>query len=304
MIRKSHGHTDTAALQDQRAALIDEIAAIVPLREVAKPQGEVALYSMGGAVLLDGSPARLEFSPAGIIAPELSVGTGTLSGLSLNGRPMPMAGEGAMLSGGRLGANFAIRDTHAPDAQAKLDATMRDLVERLEAVDPTLSPGDAGLITDAGQAFDPSLEVGLSSRLAINALADPTQGGELWRLRSGLGSAVSGPVGDGSLLSAMAQTIQASQPTAPGPFEPGSRSVSQLVSDLISDVASKRLSHDSQASFASAQEHALQQIEAAGGVNLDQEMQTLLLIERAYGANARVIETVDRMFDSLMRIGR
>lgn len=304
LIVKSHGQVDTAALQDQRASLIEDIAAIVPLREVAKPRGGIALYTTGGAILLDGSPARLEFTPAGIIVPELSIGAGTLSGLSLNGRPMPMTGEEAMMAGGRLGANFALRDSHAPAAQAKLDATVRDLMQRLEAADPTLLAGNAGLFTDSGQAFDPAFETGLSGRLALNALVDPAQGGEIWRLRNGLGAAMPGAVGDAALLNALAVALQAPQPTAPGPFPAGNRSVGQLVSDLVSGIATQRLSHESRASFASSQKHALQQIEAAGGVNLDEEMQKLLLIERAYGANARVIETVDRMFDSLMRIGR
>jgi len=304
LIRKSHGQSDTAALQDQRAALVEEIAAIVPLREVAKPGGEIALYSTGGAVLLDGSPARFGFEPAGIIVAEMSIGAGTLSGLTLNGRPVRATGEGATLGGGRLGANIALRDTEAPAAQARLDATMRDLVLRLEGADPTIGPGISGLITDNGQPFDPLMETGLGARLMINPLVDPAQGGELWRLRSGLGSATPGPVGDASVLNSLAHSLQETIPTAGSAFPPGHRSAAQLVSDLVSGVATQRLSHESRASFASAQEHALHQIEAAGGVDIDQEMQMLLVIERAYGANARVIETVDRMLDSLMRIGR
>jgi flagellar hook-associated protein 1 FlgK len=35
--------------------------------------------------------------------------------------------------------------------------------------------------------------------------------------------------------------------------------------------------------------------ELAAGVDTDQQLQSLLLIERAYGANAQVIKTVDSM---------
>jgi flagellar hook-associated protein 1 len=304
LVLKAQGQSDTAALQDQRAALIEEIAAIVPIREIQKPGGTVALYTAGGAVLLDRMPARLGFEAAGVIVAGMTIANGSLSGLTLNGRPVLATGEGATLGGGRLGANMTLRDQDAPTAQAMLDATFRNIMERLEGIDPSLLPGNAGLITDNGQPFDPLTEVGLSARLAINSAVDPSQGGELWRLRSGIGASIPGPVGDASFLNAMAAALQDVAPTAPGPLPPGNRSAAQHLSGLVSALSTHRLSHESRAGFATAQEHALRQIEAEGGVNLDREMQTLLLIERAYGANAKVIETVDRMLDALMRIGR
>jgi len=39
-----------------------------------------------------------------------------------------------------------------------------------------------------------------------------------------------------------------------------------------------------------------------GGVDTDAEMQSLLLIEQSYAANARVIQTVSDMLDILMQI--
>ena len=56
---------DTTALMDQRQQLVDQIAGAVPLREVARDNGQIALFTMGGAVLLDGRPSVLGFSPTG-----------------------------------------------------------------------------------------------------------------------------------------------------------------------------------------------------------------------------------------------
>ena len=53
---------DPSALLDNRQALIDEISSIVPLRQVPRDNGQVALYSTGGAILLDGGVAEIEFS--------------------------------------------------------------------------------------------------------------------------------------------------------------------------------------------------------------------------------------------------
>ena len=48
---------------------------------------------------------------------------------------------------------------------------------------------------------------------------------------------------------------------------------------------------------------ALQQrMDDASGVNIDQEMTTLLNLQNAYAANARVLSAVKEMFDMLSRI--
>ena len=43
-------------------------------------------------------------------------------------------------------------------------------------------------------------------------------------------------------------------------------------------------------------------LELEDGVDTDAELQRLLLIEQAYAANARMIETVDDMMQALLRI--
>ena len=41
-------------------------------------------------------------------------------------------------------------------------------------------------------------------------------------------------------------------------------------------------------------------MEKAGGVDTDQELQSLLVIEKNYAANAKVIQTVDEMIKTLL----
>lgn len=295
---------DASGLMDQRQQLIDRIAGVVPLREVDRGMGEVALISSGGAILLDGRPARFGFTPVATVVPGMTIGGGLLSGLTLNDRPMPTSGAGSLLGEGRLAANFALRDQIAPDAQAQLDALARDLVERFSApsTDPTLLPGSAGLFTDAGGPADPATEIGLASRLRVNTAVDPDSGGALWRLRDGIGAATPGNIGSGERLAALSDALTTQRIPASGMFTTGSRSVSGLAGDLLSAVSSARLSAEKEASFATAKAFALGQSERERGVDTDREMQQLLVIERAYGANAKVIQTVDRMLETLLGI--
>jgi flagellar hook-associated protein 1 len=250
---------DPSALMDQRQQLVDQIAAVVPLREVQRDNGQIALFTTGGAVLVDGT-----------------------------------------IAGGTLAAHFAVRDELAPAAQAKLDAVARDLVDRFGALDPTLAPGTPGLFTDAGAVFLPADETGLAQRLSMNAAADLRQGGALWRLRDGLGAVVPGPTGNSSLLTALQTALSAARQPVSGDFMPGLRSFVGLNADMLSAVSTARLTAETEASFSAARSEGLRVQELQGGVDTDREMQDLLQIEKAFAANAKVIQTVDEMLDLLL----
>lgn len=295
---------DGSGLIDQRQRLIDRVAAAVPLHEVARDDGSVALYSGGGAVLLDGRAAALGFEPTATITADMTLGSGALSGLTLRGRPVTAGADRGLLGGGGLGALFAIRDDLAPAAQAGLDALARDLVERFEApaADPTRAAAAAGLFTDGGAGLDPANETGLAGRLQINALADPGRGGALWRLRDGLGAATPGPAGQAAGLQRLLDALAADRLPASGGFATAARPAEGLAADLLSQVGTRLQGAETALAYSAARREALAAAERAGGVDSDQELQHLLLVEQAYSANARVIAAAEAMLDRLMEI--
>ncbi len=296
---------DVSALLDERQRLVDTISAIVPIREISRDQNQIALFTIGGAPLLEGSASVFGFTATHTITPEMTQGLGGLSGLTLNGRPYDTAGSASPILGGTLGGLFALRDEMAVAAQAKLDAVARDLVERFSAtgLDATLLPGTPGLFTDAGLAFLPLNETGLAGRLRLNAAADPVQGGALFRLRDGLGAVTEGPPGNGALLGALHAAFGAARPLGSPGFVPGNRSFAALAGDVMSDTAVHRLAAEAEQSFSGARLTALSDLEAQNGVDTDQEMQALLVIEKNYAANAKVIQAVNDMIDTLIRLG-
>lgn len=292
---------DASALMDQRQSLVDRIAEIVPVREVARDHDQIALYTTGGAILLEGSPAQIGFSPVGVITADMTLSSGALSGLAINGMAVS-SGDDGVLGGGTLGAMFAIRDALAPEAQTAFDALARDLIERFAdpTVDPTLTPGQPGLFTDRGAAFDPLIEAGLAGRLTLNAAADPKQGGQIWRLRDGLGAPAPGNVGDSTLLSALAGALQSARVPGSGNFSGAARSASGLAADVLSQIAGARQQADVRQSYTVARHEAMTELQLADGVDTDAEMQTLLLVEQAYSANARVVQTIDDLIQTLI----
>lgn len=299
------GGRDPSAFMDERQRLIDTVSGIVPVREIPRPDGMVALITSGGAVLLDGPAGEVGFSATPTITADMTLASGALSGLSFRGQPVAVtASGGGLLGGGTLGALMAVRDELAPAAQARLDAVARDLVERFEdpAADPTRAPGAPGLFTDRGAAFLAADEVGLAGRLALNAAVDPAQGGALWRLRDGIGAAAPGPVGQAAGLNALVQALGALRTPASGGFVGGARSASGLAAEFLSGVGVARQTAESGLAYAGARAEALKAAELAGGVDSDQELQQLLLVEQAYSANARVVAAAEAMLDRLMEI--
>ena len=304
ILRSKASGRDFSALLDQRQQAIDRISEIVPIQVLPRENGTATLITPTGAVLLDTKAAEFEFTPRNVITPDMTLESGALSGLTINGFEVSTSTSNGPVAGGTLAAAFAVRDDLAVEAQTRLDAVARDLVERFQdpAVDATLGPTDAGLFTDSGAFFDASNEVGLSARLEVNALVDPAAGGALWRLRDGIGAAAEGPVGNNTLLVALGGALEALRVPASGDVSSGARSASALAGDLLSLVSVDRVNAEDRQSFSAARQESLRDIELGQGIDTDQELQKLLLIEQAYAANARVVTTAGEMIDTLLAI--
>ncbi|MFN7050662.1 MAG: flagellar basal body rod C-terminal domain-containing protein, partial [Gemmobacter sp.] len=173
-----------------------------------------------------------------------------------------------------------------------LDMLAADLMARFSAngVDPTLVQGDAGLFT-ANLAADMP---GLAQSLQINPRVDPAAGGSLALLRDGIGAETSGPVGNPAQILRLHQALVAADGTG--------RSMADHASALLSDIATRRLEAEADDSFTTARLSGLATSAAAQGVDSDQELQQLLLVEQAFSANARVLQVADDMIGTILGI--
>lgn len=291
---------DPSALMDQRQVAIDGIARIVPLREIAQPQGKVALWTVGGAQLLDGRAAVIGFVATPTITAQMSFVNGTVQGLTIDGVSAGTDGVGR-LSGGSIGGAMDLRDRHLVTAQGSLDRVAAELITRVSdpAVDPTLTPTAAGLLTDAGNAFDPADTIGLAQRIRVNAAVDPQQGGAPSRLRDGVLAGAPGPVGQTAQLLRYADSLK--NPSSIDPLTPAT-SAAGHIGGVADQFATMRLLADEAKGFASARHHGLKAAELATGVDSDAELQMLLRIEQSYAANAKVMETIQSLIQRLMEI--
>lgn len=290
---------ETVALLDQRQQIVDQISSVVPVREIARDNGQIALISSGGAVLLDGKAYELSFEAANTVTADMTVEAGGLSGLSLNGTALDL--NNFRLDGGSLGAAFALRDGTLVEMQSGLDEIAADLITRFEAsgVDPSLGSGAAGLLTDAGQPLDLADLPGLAGRIAVNAAVDSDQAGASWHLRDGLGAVTQTSSGDSGQIDRWIDALSAQQTLVSGGT---SRTAVEHASAYAASVSSTRVASEDDLSFATARWQTLKEAELATGVDTDAELQTLLVIEQAYSANARVMQGIEDMMQTLLEI--
>lgn len=292
------------ALLDQRQKAVDEINKIVPVNIAQRDRGQIALFTDGGAILLDGKAATLGFNLTGETKPHMTVQNNLLSGLEINGIPVPTTGPTSAIRGGSLAAQFEVRDVLSVQAQGDLDAVARDLIERFEAagLDSTVPAGQPGLFTDNGNAFSAAAPAGLAGRIEVNAAIDPDRGGNTWKLRDGLGATTPGELGDARQLKAFEAALTGKRAQPDDRFGTGSLSAAGITAALLSKVASENNTASKALSYASANKAETTRVENENGVNTNAEVQNLILVEKAYAANARVIQVVNDLMDSLLRL--
>ncbi|MGB3554263.1 MAG: flagellar basal body rod C-terminal domain-containing protein [Jannaschia sp.] len=303
IVRMQATGNDPSNLVDQRQLVIDRISQDIPLREMQRDNGTVALVSQGGALLLDGRAAKIEFVANPLVQPGMAYPI-ALSGLTLNGRDVGTATPGSELAGGGLGALFALRDEAAPEAMARLDTFAADLAERFQdpTVDPSLAGAMPGLFTDAGSTFAAVNMVGLSSRLTLNASVAPDGAAETWRLRDGVAAAIPGAASNPAQLLRFSDALSGPRLPAGGALGSTARSTSDLASVLRSTLSSDRVAADDRMAVAGAERDTLVALRDGGKVDIDGEMRRLIEVEQAYAANARIIQAVDQMMNRLTEI--
>lgn len=290
-----------AALLDERHRMLDTISEFIPVVAINREYGVIDVATPEGVFLLAGSARKLEFQASVGFGPEQTLANSALSDLSINGVILtPSSPSYGAISGGKLGALFALRDQDLPNVSAQLDILAGDLITRLsdDAIDPTKAPGAEGMFVDSAGTGAP----GLAARLALNAEIDPSQGGATWRIRDGLGAATSGNAGDSTIVDGLLGALKTVSTIASNGLD-GAFSSTDQVAQFASLAGQKRVQHESVLSSASAQHTLLRDAEQAeNGVDVDAQMQDLLLIEQAYAANARVIEAASQMINRLMEI--
>lgn len=303
---------DVTDAMDERDSVLRDISELIGIRVVGRPGNDLVLYSSDGATLFETVPRTLDYNP------NLGVTLGT-TGAPLRIDGIAVGANGALSDvGGKIGALLEVRDETALTYGRQLDEIARGLIETFAETDqsptPTL-PAVAGLFTDGSTANVPPSGVvvdGLAATISVNANLDSTVGGNVRLLRDGGAGLPANPA------------YVANPTSLPGFTDRLQGLVAGLNSDRAFDAASEISSDLSVMAFSSGsvawlegqRQTASNQAEENNirltrtqeawnnktGINLDDQMAALIDLERSYQASARLMSTLDQMFDTLLRV--
>ena len=288
VLRSDPGSIGHAELKDEMGRIVDRVAGFLDIRTTTGADGRIGLYTAGGTMLVEGDAAALvRYDQATGI---LSAGTGEIT-------PAKAGVRGFQY--GSLAGLFTLKNETLPGFGLQLDDMARALVQGFEGADASLAPGQAGLFTDAGAAY--ATTPGLAARIAVNPTMDPGQGGTLSRFRDGAGAVTAGAAGDPTQVMAFIDLFNAPQAFDPATGIGSSMTLDAYATAMVTKQATTqsdaRAAHQSAALSADAFSSARW---SYAGVNTDDELQRLMLIEQSYAANAKMMTTVSQMLDALL----
>lgn len=279
--------TRSAALEDERDRLIDQLSRLVDIRVMPAAAGAVTIATGSGQMLFDGARAtRLGFDARSTLGPHSLAetdppGVGIIR--SVGGAiEVDLVQAGAFRSGA-IGAALEMRDVTLVQAQRQLDELAAGLAANVQ-------DGGFALFT---QPTGPDAPRGFAQTIAL-ATNDPNL-------------LVSGFAGDPARAQALRSGLDAN---ITFPAEAGLAGNAQF--DASALVGARRIievqgaAAEAAARLDEGQRVALAAIEGrfaqVSGVDIDEEMTQLVMLQTAYGANARVMTAVREMLDTLMRI--
>ena len=278
-IRESHVvRRPVNELLDQRDMLVRKLGELAGGKPSVQTEDGMVSVNVNGLALVSGVRAE-QFT--------LSGGTTLASALATPADP-PVVTFGqsqVSVASGKAAGLLAALKTDLPGVSQKLDGlavALRDVVNTVHAAGSTTTGAPGGLFFDGTGASNLSVVPTVTTDLAVAATA-----GEI----------------DGNNALAIADLgIDANAEAVLGP---GSTSPSGLWRNLAANVGTQvqglERGLEVQQTVLTTADIA---VESDAGVNLDEEMSSLLLFQRSYQASARVISTVDSVLETLINLGR
>ncbi|MDZ7627938.1 MAG: flagellar hook-associated protein FlgK [Parvularculaceae bacterium] len=264
IVRLNQTASQSAGAGDLIDQRLSELSSLVSIAVERGADGRVSVSLPNGALLANS---------AGFNA--LGVNAGPPTTLTLAGADVT---SGAV--SGSIRGQIALRNVELPRLATLVETTARGIATQLNAVYAgnvavgATAPSGAPLIVETAGVF--SVSASLLANPASFAIARPASGAP-------------GGLNDGAgaiLLSDSAATTAA-----------------RAAATAVADIGSTARSAESRAETDTLLSQEIRARAAAStGVNLDEELSNLILYQRAYSANARVIAAVDELWQSLLQI--
>lgn len=280
----------TMSMEDRRDQLVREVASMMSIRTVERVDGKLSIFTTGGVSLLDAAPVKFTYEKGELRS--------TASEAPLNGR----------ISDGKLGALMELRaDGSTQDpiqpastlAGAEIIRKLRSQINGVaQAFLGTTKSGEPTSFADAYNNASPTADGELSSRFFIgdgagNININPSL------LNGDAQVKVAAAAGVSEAIGASGRTLSADGLRVTG------ATYSSMVNSMISQWSANAKVVSEQATIATDFKEQLDsRYKNNTGVNMDEEIAMLQVLQRNYSAAARVMQTVNNMLDAIEGILR
>jgi flagellar hook-associated protein 1 len=297
----------TAPFDDQRDSLLATLSQQLPIRVLDDGHGGIVVTTDGGTTLWDGTEHKLAFTATPSITAQMTSAnpppTGYTTGLSqvtVNGAPISLSQSGS------IAADLQLRDVTLPQFSRQLDEMAGNLIGGFQTADPSVAAGQAGLFTADGAAVnttDPTQIPGLAGKIALNASVDPSQGGQAWRMRDGAQATTQGPASDNSTVLAFLNAMNATASYGAATGFAGAMTLGAAASAASgSQQAALSGWTDRNTTRTQQAQDATTALGNQTGVNVDEELQRLLVVQQTQSATAQVIQAISSMMQTLTQM--
>ncbi len=295
---------DVTDALDQRNTILQSLSQQIGVTTTTASNNSMSIYTDSGVTLFDTTPRSVAMAAT-------TTFTAATTGAAVTVDGVPVTGAGAIMpiQSGALQGLASLRDTVATQYQSQLDSIAGGLVNAFAETSPTAA-SLPGLFTYAGASSPPgsTLVAGLAGEITVSSAVDPAQGGSLALIRDGgiNGAAYvqngTGAAGYNTLINNDLTALTASQGFPSGTGLATSNSVTGQAADSASWLDGQyQAATDSAAYQTTLSSQASQALSNATGVNIDQQMSQMLDLENSYQSSAKLISTIDSMFNSLLQ---
>ena len=277
----------TASLEDQRDQALTQVSQLIGVQSYTRPDGTMVVLTTGGKTLVDGNNARpVAYTPSGTVTASSVLSPLTVAGLDVTSET----------NTGEIGALLQMRDTALPGLTAQLNQFTNNLFNLTTTANLNTTNSGLGATNDAHHFFaDVDTGAGVDNASTIEVNPDLTASPSL------LGTDAGGAA-DPTITQALSQAVQNTTGfAAAGGIGATTTTLSNYVGQVIGNAATTASAATSNSSDQSALLSQMQaQYSSTVGVSLDTELSKLVTYQNAYGASARVITTIETMFQALM----
>jgi flagellar hook-associated protein 1 len=310
----------TADLENQRDLATRQVSQLLDVSFLPQANGDMLAFTQSGLTIPLHAPAP-PFATSDATIGASSSYPGGIPAITLGGTDVTPE-----MQGGQIGANLQLRDATLPTFQAELDEYSHTLAARFEGQGLTLFTNAAGVVPAGGTPAQNGY-VGFAGSIQVN----PAVLANAAKVRDGTNAILAGDPGGGAPFTPNPATGPAgfttlvtrvldytfganAQPGVPQPpatqtgLGPNGNLAAPYVGDTLGNLVSAMVSSQSQASSDAQDRLTTEQsvettlqgkVSDVSGVSIDTEMSTMIQLQNAYSANARVVAAVRSMWQTL-----